>query len=446
MKPVAILSVLIAGGLALAGCRGVPTPGEQQARRDFNTVARHYQPAPDRPPLPALTPDSSLSNYLAFALLNSPAVQAAFYDWSAAVENITVTRSLPDPQLTLQAYITDTLTSLMPGLAWNVPGPGKRGVRTRVATAASEGKYFAFEQAVLQAAFDLEKAYANLGLLTAQLRINRETLALLDQLDRAARAQNESSQGPLAAVLRLQSDRDRLRTELDSLADSRRSLLEKFKGALGLTPSQPDPPMPVQFQISGDNPDPDEMLRVAFARNPQLKAMEAEVRGMEAGIAVAYKERVPDFNAGISAEVYAPPFFWPQAGMTLPLWRDKLAAEIAQAKAGDLAAEKRLQGGQIELALSVAEKAFACRETSRNLALIEDRLIPQARQAREILHASYRVGTMDFSSLTEAERLPLDLELAAAQARTDHAIAVAELTLLIAGVPPPGAPILSRNP
>src|SRR5208282_206760 len=131
--------------------------------------------------------------------------------------------------------------------------------------------------------------------------------------------------------------------------------------ALGLTPKQPDPPVPAHFETSNENPDADESLRVAFERNPQLKAMEATVRSAEAGIAVAYKERVPDFNAGLSADVYAPPFYWPQAGMTLPVWRDKLAAEITQARANELAAKSKLKAGQIDLAVNFAEKSFACR-------------------------------------------------------------------------------------
>jgi outer membrane protein TolC len=173
--------------------------------------------------------------------------------------------------------------------------------------------------------------------------------------------------------------------------------------------------------------------------------MEADVRAAEAGIAVAYKERVPDFNAGLSAEVYRPPFYWPQAGMTLPIWRDKLAAELAQAQADALAAKSRLKAAQIDLAVSFAEKAFACRETGRNLALIEDKLIPQADQSLETVQADYRAGAMDFSSLTDAERALLDLKLEAAEARTANEIALAELSLMVAGVPPVNAPLLSNT-
>jgi outer membrane protein TolC len=432
------------GGLVLAGCRGIQTSGEKQARQDFGVVAGQYRSG-NRPALPELTPDSSLSNYLAFALLNSPSVEAAFYDWSASVENITVTRSLPDPQLTLQAYITDTLTSLMPGLFQNIPGPGKLKARAGVAAAESRGKYFAFESAVLQAAFNLKRAYYQLGLLGEQLRIKREALALLEDQEHVARAKNVTGTAALSESLRVQSELDRARTDLANLEDSRRSLAENFKAALGLSQQQPDPPAPTNFEMSQENPDTDELLRVAFERNPQLKAMEAEVRSAEAGIAVAYKERVPDFNAGLSADVYAPPFYWPQAGMTLPIWRDKLAAEVAQAKANELAAKSKLKAGQIDLAVNFAEKSFAYRETSRNLTLIEKELIPKARQSVETVRAGYRTGTMDFSAMTDAERALLDLRLEAVQVRTDREIALAELSLMVAGVPPANAPLLSNT-
>jgi outer membrane protein TolC len=446
MKPIAILAVVLAaiGVLTLAGCRGISTPGERQARHDLGAVTGQYHPGNRPTALPELTPDSSLSNFLAFALLNSPAVEAAFYDWSASVENITVTRSLPDPQLTFQAYIQDTLTSFMPGLFQGIPGPGKLKARARVATADSQGKYFAFESAVLQAAFNLKRAYYQLGLLDEQLRIKRETLSLLENQERVIRAQNEAGTATLPDLLRVQSERDRIRTDLANLEDSRRSLLENFKAALGLPPQQPGPPTPTHFETGGQNPDTDELLRVAFERNPQLKAMEADVRAAEAGIAVAYKERVPDFNAGLSADVYAPPFYWPQAGMTLPIWRDKLAAEVAQARANGLVAKSKLKTAQIDLAVNFAEKSFAYRETSRNLALIEDELVPKARQSLEIVRAGYRTGTMDFSSLTDAERTLLDLNLAAAEARTDHEIALADLSIMVVGLPPVKAPLLSN--
>ena len=96
--------------------------------------------------------------------------------------------------------------------------------------------------------------------------------------------------------------------------------------------------------------------------------------------------------------------------------------------------------------MSFAEKSFAYRETSRNLALIEDELIPKARQSLETVRAGYRAGTMDFSTLTDAERMLLDLQLEAAEARTEREIALAELSLMVAGVPPAGRAAFVERP
>jgi outer membrane protein TolC len=446
MKPVAILSLLTASVLVFAGCRGIPAPGEKQARQDFGAVAGQYRPGNRPPVLPELTADSGLSNYLAFALLNSPAVAAAYYDWSASVENITEMRSLPDPQITFQADIMDIVTSVMPGFLQQFPGPGKLKARARLAVTESGGKYFAFESAVLQAAFNQKSAYYRFGLLDDQLRLKLETLALLENQERVVRAQNVAGASSLPELLRAQGELDRVRNEIANLEDSRRPLLENFKAALGLTPQQPAPPAPAHFETGGENPNADELLHFAFAHNPQLAAMEADVRAAEAGIAVAYKERAPDFSLGLMADAKtAPTLFRPLAGMTLPIWRDKLAAEVAQAQANELSAKSRLRAAQIDLTVSFAEKSFAYRETSRNVALIENQLLPQARQSLETVRAGYRTGTMDFSAMTDSERELLDLQLEAVEARTDREIALAELSLMVAGVPPANAPLLLKT-
>jgi outer membrane protein, heavy metal efflux system len=446
MKSVVILSLVATGALVFTGCRGIPAPGERQARQNFGAVASQYRPGQHKPVLPVLTPDSSLSNYLAYALLNSPGVEAAYDDWSAAVENITVTRSLPDPQITFQSDIADIVKTVMPGFMQEFPGPGKLRARAAVATAESRSKYFAFENAALQTAFNLKQAYYQLYFLDDQLRISRETLSLLDNLEQIARAQNEVGKATLQDVLRAQIERARVQTDIANLKDSRRPMLAAFKAALGMTKDQPNPPVPARLEITTINPDSDELLRIAFARNPQLKAMEADVRAAEAEITVAYKSRVPDFSLGLMADAKATPtMFRPLAGMTLPIWRDKTAAEIAQAQANELAAQARLSAAQIQLTVDFAEQVFAYREIGRNLALLENQLIPKARQSLEIAQAGYLAGTIDFFNLMDTERTLLNFELSAVEARTQREIVLSKLSVLIAGEIPAETALFSSG-
>ncbi len=430
----------------LTGCRGVPTKSERQARDDLRQVASQYRP--QAPPAP-LDPSAGLTNYLRFAILNHPAVRAAYLDWAAAVEQITVARSLPDPQLTFQTFNSATLlNAIMPGLMVQFPGPGKLAAQAAVASAASQAKYFAFETSVLQTAFDVKKAYYELCLLGERLRINRETLHLAADLARLAQSQNAVGKVTLQDVLRAQIEQDRLSIDIANLEDSRQPLVAQLKGALGLRPDQPDPPVPSGFEAASAAPPAAEVLATALAHNPQLQGMATEVQMAEAQVEAARRNRVPDFTAGLSADFNAAPVMWnPQVGLTLPVWRDKIAAQIAAAQAGKGAAQARLSAAQIALAVDFADRLYSYREAERNLALLRDRLLPQARQSFEVARIAYvsNSAQLGFWNLTDTERTLLEFELMEAQARTQREVALAGLSLLIAGVPPPGAPFLVQS-
>ena len=168
--------------------------------------------------------------------------------------------------------------------------------------------------------------------------------------------------------------------------------------------------------------------------------MEAEVRAAEAAIAQAYKARMPDASLGLMADVKMnPTLYRPWGTVTLPLWRDKLAAEVAQAQANKRAGEARLSAEQIALAVAVAEKAFLYREASRNLELLQNQLLPKQRQSLEVARSGYLAGQIDFFNLTDAEQTLLRFGLDEVEARTQRELSLAELSLIVQGMPPSGA-------
>jgi outer membrane protein TolC len=445
VKYAGIFASLAVMTLMLAGCKGVPTQGERQARQDLKAVSKVYRPQTQRPALPTLQSNSGLSNFLAFAMLNQPQVEAAYFDWASSVERITVERSLPDPRLTFESDIANVVMSLIPGLTMDFPGPGKLKAAANVATAESDARYFAFESSVLQTAFALKKAYYQLHFLDAKVGVNRQTLALVTDLERLARAQNDVGKVTLQDVLRAQIEQERLATEIDNLQDSRNPMLAQFKAALGMKEEDAAPPVPQKFESTPLDLTSDKLFATALARNPRLKAMEAEVRRADASLRLAFKARVPDFSLGLEADVKASPVvLTPQIGITLPIWRDKIAAQIAGAQAGKRAAEARLSAEQIALAVEFAEKSFMFREASRNLELLTERLLPKARQSLEVARAAYLSGQLDFLNLIDAERTLFGIQLSEVEARTQRELVLAELSLVIVGVPPVNAPVLGQ--
>jgi cobalt-zinc-cadmium efflux system outer membrane protein len=438
------LVLVLAGAVLLTGCKGIPAKGEKQTRQQAQTVTGVFRPQGQRPEVSTLATNSDLGGFLRFAMLNQPQVEAKYYDWLGSVERVTVERSLPDPQLTFESDIADIVMTVMPGFMQMFPGPGKLKAAARVATAESQASYFQFESAVLQTAFGVKRTYYNLHFLDERIRINRETLGLLADLEKSARAQNAVGKVTLQDVYRAQIEQDQLTTEVANLEDSHNPLLAQFKGALGLTRDQADPPVPAGFETTSPDLNEDEVLAAAFARNPRLKTMEADVRMAEANIALAARSKVPDFSLGLMADAKAAPMmFRPLAGMTLPIWRDKIAAQIAQAQAGQRAAEARLTTEQIMLTVDFAMKSYDYREVTRTLALLQNQLIPKARKSLEIARSGYLSGRIEFFNLIDAERTLLNFQLSEVEARTRREIVLAELSLLIAGVPPTGAPVLA---
>lgn len=440
---------LAAPFLLLAACSGAPIESERAARADVESVSSRYRPGDARPELPELTAATPLAEYLRYALLNSPRVEAAYYDWAAAVEGITPARSLPDPRLSFSLDIADTVMGLMAGLMVDLPGPGKRQAAGDLMAAESRAAYFAFEREILRNALAVKTAYHRLHLLDETLRVQQETLRLAGDFEQIAQQQSAAGQTALQDLLRAQIAREQIATEIANLADSRGALAAEWKSALGLGAADADPPFPAGYEPSTGDPDPAALLAAALARNPELRAMEEDVRRAEAALALARKTGEPDYALGLEADVRIdsmradPTMLTPSAGMTLPIWRDKVAAEIAGAQAGKRAAEARLSAEQVQLAADLASLLYLVREATRNEALLRERLVPRASAAFDAARTGYVNGRASFLDLIEAQRALLEFELAGIEARTQRELALASLSLTLAGIAPAGAPLLA---
>ncbi len=443
-RAISSVFVFAAGVLAVAsGCAGSPTSPEQRAREDVETVRAAYRPGDATPALPALTSESPLADTLRFAVLRHRSVEAAYYAWVASVERITVARSRPDPRLTFEADVSRMLGALMPGLMVDFPGPGKLAAAGEVAAEESRATYFAFEQAILRTAVAVKTAYYRLHFLEENLRVQRATLALLRDLERLAQQQNAAGRGTLQDVLRAQIELEQVTTQIENLTDSRLPLLAELKAAVGLGVADADPAIPAAFEPSPDTLDADELLRTALVRNPGLRRMESEVRRGEAMIGLARKTAVPDYALGLEADVKAVPVMWrPGASVTLPIWRDKIAAEIASAQAEKRSAEARLGAEQIAVATELAMLLYAYRESRRDIELLSERLIPKGRQSLEAARIGYSTARAGFLDVLDAQRQLLAFESSLVDARTRRELALASISFTLAGVPPAGAPVL----
>jgi outer membrane protein TolC len=287
----------------------------------------------------------------------------------------------------------------------------------------------------------VKSAYYRRHFLEETIRVQSETLRLLTELEQLAAQQNAAGRVTLQDVLRAQIARDQVETQITNLVDSRSALAAELKSALGLGPADEGPPVPSSFEPSVGEPQPDQLLATALNRNPDLRALEEDVLRAEASLELARRSRVPDFSLGLDVDVKADPtLFRPSAGMSLPIWRDKIAAQIAGAQASKRAAQARLTAEQVQVAAELASMLFLYREALRNDALLRDKLVPKARQSLDAARAGYVNARASFLDVIDAQRTLLEFELAGIEARTQRELALASLSLAIAGVPPADAP------
>jgi outer membrane protein TolC len=433
--------------LFLSGCSGIKRVPELEMRESVAAVSNIYRPMGQKPQLPNLTPNSSISDYLLYGILNSPEVESAYYDWVDSFEQITIERSLPDPKLTFQTDVMDFVKSFMPGVMFEFPGAGKLKARADVASAESMVRYYKFESAIFKIAFNIKRTYYQLYFLEDKIRVNQKILNLLNDLEAVARRRNELGLGTLEDILRIQIELERIKTEIANLEDSRKPLISIFKGALGMKPEEPDPPVPSFFQTTSLDLKGDALLKTALSRNPSVKMIEGEIMRANAAIQLARKAKIPDYSAGAELDVLSSPVMVrPQFSITLPIWRDKIAAQIAAAESEKKSAEARLTQAQIYLAVDLAEKMFTYRETTRLIRLLSEQLIPRARQSVEISAANYSGGKDEFLRIFENWKILYELELELVQAKTQRELALAELELLIVSVQPEGAHFLKNEP
>jgi cobalt-zinc-cadmium efflux system outer membrane protein len=452
MKPLLSSAPALAVALAListfAGCTLAPSAGEKQARANAAQLGEALRPARAKPVLPALTPESPLTDYVRFAVLNHPQVEAAYHDWRASVAAIAPTRALPDPQFTFEADIVDTLMTFMPGLMFDFMTPGKRTAMSREMIASSNVAYRAYAATVLRAAAQSRKAWVELAFLDESIRLRESSVGALEQSLALANIDYTTGRGmgSFANQIRVTNDIAKVRNDLATLGDRRTASRIRFKSTLGLASTDGDPAWPQASLAATALPSEDELWRRASAANAELAQMRAMVEMAVASIEVARKAGTPDFTIGGMADLKADPLmFRPTATVTLPIWREKIAANIAAAEARRDASQARVTAEQLNLAAELAQMLYMVREADRMIAYIERTALPNFERAIATVEAGYQSGMTGPSMIPETKLMALTMRLERVAALRERENAITELLLLTADVAPTGSPLLAAS-
>jgi outer membrane protein TolC len=397
--------------------------------------------------------DPALRAVLDEVLTRNPRIAGLTAAARAAEVRAPQARALPDPTLGLTAFVLPPETRTGPqlaslGLSQKLPWPGKRKLHEETAVQDAQTARARVETARLEALTEARRLYYELAFAALRRELVEQDRATLEHFEELARARYSTGVGLGQAVVKIHAEITRAeadlldidRIEADLLAELN-ALRDRPRAGLGSRPELP-PPLLVA-------PDFARLREQARSLRPEIAGARSAVASRGSQVELARQRGRPDLTAGLSYTAVGrrddpagranPPqgngddILALSLGINLPLWRSALAAGIEEAVELELAAEASLRAASAEVGRELAELERRLPLLEEQLGLYEDVLLVQVEESLHSALAGYSAGTASVLDLLDAERVRLQVKVAAARIRADYAIAIAELERVVAG-------------
>lgn len=385
---------------------------------------------------PAVEPDrSALDALLREAYTHSPALNVAYARWQSALEAVPQAEALPDPTLAYGRFLQRMQTRQQFRIEQMFPGFGKRALRGEVAEANAAIAAKTLEAAAADVRMQVLQAVARYQLAVRSVDLIEANLTLLEKLDAVAGRRYRTGDASQADVLRLESEAETLRVELQSWQARQAPLRARVNAIVG---RGQDSPLPPDLELTpAETPEAVGVdARALLANNPDLSVALTRIEAAERAQSLARRVSRPDFSFGIeymdnrgdaSDEVMA------MVSVSLPIWQSRYRALRLQASADTRAAEADYDSHFNRIEADARMVLFEVQDAQRNANLLTEALLPRARQTLSVIEADYRTGRAGFLDLLEAQRALLELELGQLRAETEVFLRAAEWERLTRG-------------
>lgn len=429
---------LAACALALAGAGCVLAPaGYDDERERSDSAGEPYRLPPEQRELPELAANPTWRDVLERAFLANGDLEAAYFEWRAAVERVEAVAGWPNTDLmpsfsymfssgSMKAWDRTTVNLAFDGSEnLLLPVKTRKAAEVALAEARVAGERFR------AAKFDLQRqvlvAWLDLALAEERRRIARTDLELLRVVVGTA-APRVQTGGPqrdlLKAEIEVREAENRL-LNVEAEAHAMRAMLN------GMLAREPGASLEIGSELPEPRPLPSDDARVlalGVDANPELAALVEQVAGREDALELARLMYLPNINpfagftGGVSQVV--------GAAVMLPTTLPEIRAGIAEARA--MLSEARAMERQVRLdrAASFVAALVVLRNSARETELFTGGVLPAVELLAHVTRQSYAAGSADLLELIEAQRTLLNVRLAIAEARVERERRAAEIEQL----------------
>lgn len=398
-------------------------------------------------PTPPADLGRSLAGVLDYARQRHPELRALRHEADAARERIVPAGALPDPMFQVELRdVTNEMSggsfNLLPArvgstryqLRQSLPAWGRREARRAVAQAGAEEAGLRADAAWAELAMRIKTTYARYQQVDALLVQNREILALLERLAAVAELRYAQGLAPQQDAIRAQVERTGMNGELLMLEAEQRALRARLNALLTrptdapLAPPAGEATLPALAQL-----DAAQLRERVLARNPQLRAEDARIRGAERTREAVWANRYPEFTLGVAPI---------QSGrrlaewelmfeINLPLQQGVRRAEEREALSMLAAAQARKEAAASESLAVLGENLAQLQAAHQIEVLTLHSLLPQAELTLQAALAGYETGRVGFATLLEAQRQIRQARVNLIKTRAEARMRLAEIERLL---------------
>lgn len=422
MKSIIFVALLLLAG----GCVLAPE-GTKDQRDRVATAGQTFDMPIEQRDLPELPSPATWQDVLHRAFLASGELEAAYFEWSAAVSRIDIEAAYPNTNLApsfsymfsgeqMKSFDRTTVNvgfDPMANLMW--PSKVSQAGKIALEEARAAGEKFA------AAKFSLQKktldAYYDLVLHEEQIRLAGRRVSLARALVDNAAARL-SAGGEQQALIRSQIDLAREENALANMEAEHvghramlNAMLTRPAEAAVVLPDHLPPPRDISLSD-------DELLAVGTAKNPELAAIAHEVTGRQDALQLAKMAYIPDINPTFGFTGSQMQFAG--AMVVLPTTIPKIQASIAAAKAMLRSSQAMARQTHADRAAEFIATLYMLRNADRQSEFLEKSLLPMVRQSLDSARQNYAAGSLEFSDLIESQRMQIELREMIAEARIER--------------------------
>lgn len=375
-------------------------------------------------------------------------IAAAKAKATAARERVAVVSALDDPMLmsSIDHYPFDDMEPSMAGpdametnqptgrFDWSIaleqrfPLSRERTYRKRAAEADAFLRTAESDRVALEVEFEAIQAFWMLLEQRRMLDITRSQIVLARQLAESASARFAVAAGAQADVLRAEMELARLRSRERALAAQARGQESMLNMSIGREPLSPVP----ELILSGTPETLPELARAiesAHAHRPEFAMVNAEVDRARAELAIMRSMYRPMalVRIGSASTMAEGRGAMAMIGVSIPIWRGKLRAGVAEARAmedmaqADLVAMRKMVEAE---AIAAHAELIAAKDYLVTLTM---EVAPRARLRLVPALAAYTSGTTSLASVIDAAQAQWMVEGELVMAQTQMGLAWARL-------------------